>query len=190
MSDQITATQFADIDAMWVDAPESSTVADGEYVVRVDVCRPEMSKTMKRMLHWEFTVLSAGPSQGRALRMNHILESPQNAGWCKSDLRRVGVDVDNPAFQFGMFITESTGILINQNIKVRVANKLKDGQNNTNVYFQGKNDVRGSALASADEVSAAQSGQVAPPATGGVNPGFAGAPAVAAQAGPTNPWAK
>lgn len=175
-------TDFADVDAVFVDAPETSTVEDGEYIAKIDVCRAELSKNQKRMLHWEFLVIG-GTFDGKRLFLNHILETPANVGWCKSDLRRIGIDVDNPQFAFGKYICESTGMLIGRYIKVSVKNKLntETNRNNTNVYFRGDSKVKGSAVANEAEVAAVQAGTTAPITT----PAATGTPAAPAS---NNPW--
>jgi len=159
---------FTDIDAMWATAPEGSSVDDGAYIAEILSIRPAFSQQMKRMVKLETEVIGIGTFAGRKLWKNWILESddPEKNKTCigmfKSDLRRLGVDVDAPTFNFGAFITSQIGVLINKKIKLFAVTKpRKDtGEPSQNINLMGKPKVLGSAVASEADIQAYAAGSI------------------------------
>lgn len=177
---------FADMDAAWANTPETSSVDDGCYIAEIVAFRPEYSKNMKRMIKMEMDILGIGKFAGRKLWRNYVLESDDAdktktmLGMCKSDLRRMGIDVDAATFQFGVFITQHGGAMIGRKVKVSAKTTTKDGQTNQNINILGKGDTKGSGLASDAEIQAYAAGAVLNP-NGTV--GAAGAAGVPGNAG-------
>lgn len=185
----LTMEDMTDIQAMWVDAEEPAggeLVPEGNYIARVDVCRPERSQSMQRMLKWELCIC-AGPYTGRTLYRNNMLETAQNIGWLKADLRKAGVDVDNPGFDIAQFIVAGTSALIGKLLKITVkkGKPRDDGRDNWNVYLNAvatEADVAAVNVGNADAAKAGPGGQTG---AGAVLPAAAG---TGNQPAAANPW--
>lgn len=135
-----TYDELADLNAMWVD-PEAAEpegfqqLPEGDYIVRVDRCAFERSKEFKRMLKWEFTVV-AGNLNGKTSSRINMLETAQNIGFLKKDLRLAGIGIDEPNFDIAQFIAAGTSVLIDKLLKITIA-KSKSDTTKTNTYING-----------------------------------------------------
>jgi len=181
---------LSDLDSMWADAkePEFNDYSDlvGSHILRIDRCAVETSRNSKRMLVWEWSIVTP-PHVGREYVDRNMLESAQNLGWLKVRLRQVGVGVDAPDFQIGPFLETGRGVVIGKLVRGRIfEGKPSDqGQRNFNLALEGGPRTLGSAVATDADVAAwnpAKAGGTAP--AGAVN----NEPAAAGAASPGNPW--
>lgn len=143
MAPSATYDELTDLNAMWVDPeaiePEmmAQNLPEGDYIVRVDACRYERTQTFKRILKWELVVV-AGELNTRTTTRVNMLESAQNIGWLKKDLRSAGVDIDAADFDIAQFIANGTSVLIGKLLKITSKKgkpNAETGRDNWNVYI-------------------------------------------------------
>jgi hypothetical protein len=68
------------------------TLPDGKYFVEVEAAEVKTSKAGQPMLSWTLRVLQ-GRYDNRMLWRNNMLETKQNLGWLKKDLKICGVEL-------------------------------------------------------------------------------------------------
>lgn len=131
--------ESVDIDQIWTDVEEPEVyvaLPDGQYNAVVQIARPELTNTSnKRCLFWDLIVVD-GPHEGKHIFRRNMLETPQNIGWLKSDLRKCGIDIDSPDFVPTDFLAGGTEALIGLALSV----SLKTGKpNDAGQTFQNCN---------------------------------------------------
>lgn len=132
---------MVDIDQMWngAEEPEGFTpIPDGRYEAIIKVARPEYTKNNQRCLYWELVIVS-GQQEGKRIFRRNMLETPQNIGWLKADLRKCGIDVDSPNFTPSRFLLNGTGALIGlcMDVSLKTGKPNEQGQTFQNCNFNG-----------------------------------------------------
>ena len=185
---------MVDIDQQWATADEPAgftPIPDGRYNAVVEVARPEYTSNHQRCLYWELVIVG-GSEDGKRIFRRNMLETPQNVGWLKADLRKCGIDVDNPAFTPSGFLFGGTGSLIGMclDVTLKTGKPNDQGQTYQNCNFNGVvgQNTPAQAPVKAPQVThpnTAQRGQA------GFAPGRMPGPAAQpAGAGVANPWQK
>jgi hypothetical protein len=137
------------LDEVFNEAPEpagGSQVPDGTYYARVDSLELKKSQAGKLMLKWDLVIEGDQPTedldqyQGVTLHRNNMLESSQNLGYLKKDLKACGVDVHREGFALSQFLDEEMDSLLDLVVEIQVRTTKKDGNTNQNIYINGLAD--------------------------------------------------
>lgn len=168
---QMQMNDMVDIDQMWAGAeePEGFTpIPDGRYEAIIEVARPEYTKNNQRCLYWELVIVT-GPQEGKRIFRRNMLETPNNIGWLKADLRKCGIDVDSPTFTPSGFLTNGTSALIGvcMDVTLKTGKANDQGQTFQNCNFNGVLGVENPPVAATQpQAPAAQSPRATAPAGG------------------------
>ncbi len=137
MSDEVAmaaateeAIDLSDLESSYdsAEAPESNftEVPNGRYQAKVEKAYLGLSQSGKRMLKWQFRIIS-GQYANRMLFKNNMLETPENMGYLKADLERCGVTLGSIKE-----LPARLGDLLDVCVEVNVK---KVGENPANVYI-------------------------------------------------------
>jgi Protein of unknown function (DUF669) len=133
-------------------------VPDGRYQVIVERFELKMSKNDKPMLNWQLGIVS-GPMQGKKLFVRHMLVTPDNLAWLKTDFHKCGMDHVLPSM-----LSDETVRAQFCDMYLEVTAKTKgtddQGRPNQNVYIQKRVYFEGEAPTSG---APNQQAGVAPP---------------------------
>ena len=186
---QATCDGLEDINARFAEAdePQFNDYSDlvGDHILRIDRCALETSQNFKRMLIWEYVIVTT-EKVGREFIDRNMLETAQNMGWLKVRLRQRGVQVDDPKFDLAQFLVNGTGVMIKELVRASIVEgkPSQDGRKNFNLRDAGDPKTLGSAIVTDADVAAWGGGGSTPPAA----PATAGNVAAEADATP-NPFA-
>lgn len=113
------------------ETPSYASVPDGKYLVRVERCALEQSKSSGNLLlKWQFEILSP-TSIGAKLFKNHNF-NPDGLKWMKKDLITIGFE-GKPSQ-----LPNALESFLDMTLEVQVKNKEVNGTNNSNVYINKK----------------------------------------------------
>jgi hypothetical protein len=155
----VDVSKLTYLDEQFNDAPEpegGNSLPDGQYLAKVESV--ELAETHadepKLMLKQELVVLE-GEFEGRSIRRNNMLATPQNLGWFKSDLRKYGIDIDSPKFQLSDFLSNRLGELLDIQIFITAKNTpdKQTGVNRCNIYLNELAGATGEAPVAAGKTA-------------------------------------
>lgn len=155
----ISKADLAQYDDEFRDSEEpeiGGNVPDGVYIAKVDSVEMRTSQAGNYYLNWDLEIVSGG-CVGRHVFRGNTMQTQQNLGYLKRDLKTCGVNIDSPKFKLSTFLTSHLTRLLDLNLEVIVKTR-RDDPARQNVYINKLVDADAVAAESATGEAAGDDG--------------------------------